>query len=73
MAEGIIYKRVRGAGLAYGVHLQVNMRRGTIWFKVYRSPNGYAAWNEVRKIIQEISNGDVWSQVYLNLMLDYDS
>jgi Zn-dependent M16 (insulinase) family peptidase len=61
MLEGYMWKRIRGAGLAYGAGIHANMRRGQVSFRVYRSPNGFAAWNEARKIIAEISSGDVSS------------
>ena len=54
-----MWKRIRGAGLAYGAEIHADMRRGQVSFQVYRSPNGFAAWNEARKIIAEISAGDV--------------
>jgi Zn-dependent M16 (insulinase) family peptidase len=59
MLEGCIWRRIRGAGLAYGAYIQNDFRRGQLYFDVYRSPNGYAAWHEARKIIAEISAGKV--------------
>lgn len=59
MLEGYMWKRIRGAGLAYGAGIREQMRRGQIMFRVYRSPNGFAAWNEARKIIAEITSGEV--------------
>ena len=59
MLEGCMWKRIRGAGLAYGAGIHADMRRGQVSFRVYRSPNGFAAWNEARKIISEISAGEV--------------
>ena len=61
MLEGYIWKRIRGAGLAYGASVDADMRGGQLVFRVYRSPNGFAAWNEARKIIEEISSGQVRS------------
>jgi Zn-dependent M16 (insulinase) family peptidase len=60
MLEGYMWKRIRGAGLAYGAGIHANMRMGQICFHVYRSPNGFAAWNEARKIVAEISSGKVY-------------
>ena len=59
MLEGYMWKRIRGAGLAYGAGINADMRRGQVSFRVYSSPNGFAAWNEARKIIAEISAGEV--------------
>lgn len=59
MLEGYMWKRIRGAGLAYGAGVYADMRKGQLSFYVYRSPNGFAAWNEARKIVTEISSGDV--------------
>lgn len=63
MLEGHIWKRIRGAGLAYGASISADVRRGQIYFNVYRSPNGFAAWNEARKIIAEIASGEVGSEM----------
>lgn len=54
-----MWKRIRGAGLAYGASIHADMRRGQVFFKVYRSPNGFAAWHEARKIVSEIVSGEV--------------
>ena len=54
-----MWKRIRGAGLAYGASIRADMRRGQVLFSVYRSPNGFAAWNEARKIVSEIVSGEV--------------
>jgi len=59
MLEGYMWKRIRGAGLAYGASIRADMRRGQVLFSVYRSPNGFAAWNEARKIVSEIVSGEV--------------
>jgi len=50
---------VRGAGLAYGLYVGVSSRRGELIMKINRSPNAYAAWEEVRKIVSEIVEGKV--------------
>jgi len=59
MLEGYMWKRIRGAGLAYGAGISSDFSRGQLSFKVYRSPNGYTAWHEAQKIIAEISAGEV--------------
>ena len=63
MLEGHMWKRIRGAGLAYGAGIRADMRRGQLTFSVYRSPNGFAAWNEARKIMAEVSSGDVFREI----------
>jgi Zn-dependent M16 (insulinase) family peptidase len=59
MLEGHIWKRIRGGGLAYSAGIRADLRRGQISFTVYRSPNGFAAWDEARKIVAEIASGEV--------------
>lgn len=54
-----MWKRIRGAGLAYGAGIRAQMRPGQIMFRVYRSPNAFAAWKEARKIVGEIASGEV--------------
>jgi Zn-dependent M16 (insulinase) family peptidase len=72
MLEGYMWKRIRGAGLAYGAGIRAQMRHGQIVFRVYRSPNAFAAWNEAGKIVREIASGEVLD-VYLNrLIVDCD-
>ena len=68
-----MWKRIRGAGLAYSASISANMRYGQVAFKVYRSPNGFAAWHEAGKIIAEMSSGKVSvSKEARSLMLDCD-
>ena len=59
MLEGCLWKRIRGAGLAYGAGISSDFSRGHITFRVYRSPNGYNAWQEAQKIVAELSAGEV--------------
>ena len=61
-----MWKRIRGAGLAYGASIRADMRRGQVLFRVYRSPNGFAAWNEARKIVNEIVSGEVYFRPFLH-------
>jgi Zn-dependent M16 (insulinase) family peptidase len=68
MLEGHLWKRIRGAGLAYGANIHSDILRGQIFFKVYRSPNGFLAWNEAKKIIDEISSGAVLFHMRPGLM-----
>lgn len=55
--EGVLWNRIRGSGLAYEATIAADACQLT--FKVCRSPNAYAAWKEARKIIEEISSGQV--------------
>jgi Zn-dependent M16 (insulinase) family peptidase len=57
--EGILWTRIRGAGLAYGAFMGLYPRRGEIIFDTYRSPNAYLAWKEARNIVHEILAGKV--------------
>ena len=59
MLEGYMWRRIRGAGLAYGTGIHADMRRGQLEFYVYRAPNAFAAWNEARKIVFEVSRGEI--------------
>jgi Zn-dependent M16 (insulinase) family peptidase len=72
MLEGCLWKRIRGAGLAYGAGISSDFSRGHITFRVYRSPNGYNAWQEAQKIVSELSAGEVQMLCYFGLMEDYD-
>jgi Zn-dependent M16 (insulinase) family peptidase len=55
--EGILWRRIRGSGLAYEATMVAEA--GQVRFEVRHSPNAYAAWKKAKNIIEEISSGQV--------------
>jgi Zn-dependent M16 (insulinase) family peptidase len=53
--EGIFWKLIRGQGLAYSVHLNINPESGLVSFHVFKSPNAYLAFNEAKKVVIELA------------------
>ncbi|KAG8804325.1 hypothetical protein FRC16_009538 [Serendipita sp. 398] len=51
-AELYFWKRIRGAGLAYGASLSLNVQSGHISFGAYRSPNAAKAFEEAKAVVQ---------------------
>ncbi|KAG8823488.1 hypothetical protein FRC17_009313 [Serendipita sp. 399] len=51
-AELYFWKRIRGAGLAYGVGLSTDVQSGHVSFSAYRSPNAVKAFEEAKAVVQ---------------------
>jgi Zn-dependent M16 (insulinase) family peptidase len=49
--EGIFWKEIRGAGLAYGCNLTVSLENGFVFCVIYRSPDVVKAFNAIKNII----------------------
>ena len=69
--EGPFWKQVRGNGLAYGASLRLAIESGRtfewcfaahllafISFVIYRSPDGFKAFEKVKEIIAKLSSGE---------------
>lgn len=61
--ESYLWKSIRGAGLAYGANVTIDMESGFVGFRVYRSPNAMTAYKEAGKIMRAIADGTVSSQM----------
>ena len=57
--EGLFWKEVRGAGLAYGASLRLDVEAGLIFFIIYRSPDAYAAFEVVKNIMKRLETGAI--------------
>lgn len=55
--EGLLWKYIRGSGLAYGADLKVDPESGLVYFSIYRSPDAFAAWNKAREIMVQLRDG----------------
>lgn len=65
--EGIFWKEVRGTGLAYGVGLNINIDNGLIYFQIYRSQNGFKAFEAVHRILRNLCDEKIkFEDVYLD-------
>lgn len=52
--EGILWKLIRGQGLAYSTYLESNIESGLINFTVYQSPNAFKAYEKARDAIEDL-------------------
>ncbi|BGP52658.1 hypothetical protein JCM8202_004813 [Rhodotorula sphaerocarpa] len=55
--ESYLWKFLRGAGLAYGASIHQDIESGLIYFRVYKSPDSYAAFLAARDLIDQLVNG----------------
>ena len=55
--EGLLWKSIRGAGLAYGANIVSDVERGFTYFRVYRSPDCSKAYVAARKAMQSMLDG----------------
>ncbi|EER25298.1 hypothetical protein CPC735_019020 [Coccidioides posadasii C735 delta SOWgp] len=55
--EGPLWVAVRGTGLAYGASFRHNVETGLIHFNIYRSPNGFKAFEAAKKIVDDHLSG----------------
>lgn len=55
--EGLLWKYIRGSGLAYGADLKVDPESGFVYFSIYRSPDAFAAWDKAREIMLQLRDG----------------
>ncbi|OLL24900.1 hypothetical protein NEOLI_001494 [Neolecta irregularis DAH-3] len=57
LLEGEFWKKIRGAGLAYGASLGLRLEEGIVEFSVYRSPNSALAFSKAREIVHDFKSG----------------
>lgn len=55
--EGPMWQDIRGTGLAYGANFLRDMQTGLLKFRIYKSPNSYAAFEKARAVIKEYAEG----------------
>ncbi|KAF8592090.1 hypothetical protein K439DRAFT_1401667 [Ramaria rubella] len=55
--EGFLWRFIRGAGLAYGAEISLDVEAGLLSFSTYRSSSPFQAFTEARKVIQELADG----------------
>lgn len=55
--ESYLWKSIRGAGLAYGASVEIDIESGMVGFSVYRSPNAFLAFREGGKVLRAIADG----------------
>ncbi|KAF8527970.1 Metalloenzyme, LuxS/M16 peptidase-like protein [Hysterangium stoloniferum] len=57
--EGFLWQYIRGAGLAYGAYVGLDVEAGLLSFTTYRSSNPFQAFQEARKVLQGLSDGTI--------------
>ncbi|KAG8906618.1 hypothetical protein FRB99_006488 [Tulasnella sp. 403] len=58
-AESFLWKYIRGAGLAYGAGVSLDVEAGHLSFSVYQAPDSYRAFEEGKKVIQGLVDGSI--------------
>lgn len=57
--ESYLWKAIRGAGLAYGSYLTLDVEQGILKFVLYRSPNSYLAYSTGAEVTRKLVDGTV--------------
>ncbi|GAA5957635.1 hypothetical protein JCM21900_000775 [Sporobolomyces salmonicolor] len=57
--EGFLWKFIRGAGLAYGASISQDLESGLIYYRVFKSPDSYAAFTAAQKLIEQLVSGEI--------------
>lgn len=57
--EGILWKLIRGQGLAYSCFLNSNVEAGLIEFTIYKSPNAFKAFEQAKIVIDRLAKNEL--------------
>lgn len=57
--ESILWRFIRGAGLAYGASIRSDIESNHIQFSLYRSPDSSKAFLEAKKVIEKLASGEM--------------
>ncbi|KAI5480305.1 zinc metalloprotease [Pseudohyphozyma bogoriensis] len=57
--EGYLWKFIRGAGLAYGANIEQDVDTGVTYYRVYKSPDAYAAFEAAKDLIDSLASGKI--------------
>jgi len=55
--EGFLWKFIRGAGLAYGASISHDIESGLISYRIFKSPDSYAAFTAAQSLIDQLVSG----------------
>jgi Zn-dependent M16 (insulinase) family peptidase len=55
--EGPMWSSIRGTGLAYGSNFYRDPETGLLKFRIYKSPNAFAAYNKAKTVVRELGDG----------------
>ncbi|KIM20884.1 hypothetical protein M408DRAFT_30019 [Serendipita vermifera MAFF 305830] len=58
-AELYFWKRIRGAGLAYGASASLDVQIGHVSFDAWTSPNAAKAYQEAKRVVEGLVNGTI--------------
>lgn len=56
--ESVLWRYIRGAGLAYGASIRSDIEAAQLHFSLYRSPDSSKAFKEARKVIRAVAVPD---------------
>jgi Zn-dependent M16 (insulinase) family peptidase len=55
--EGPMWSSIRGTGLAYGSNFYRDPETGLLKFRIYKSPNAFAAYSKAKTVVKELGDG----------------
>lgn len=50
---------IRGAGLAYGANIDQDLESGLVYYRVYKAPDSFAAFEAAKDLINKLVSGEV--------------
>jgi Zn-dependent M16 (insulinase) family peptidase len=56
--EGPLWSSIRGTGLAYGTNFYRDVETGMLKFRIYRSPDAFAAYSTAKKVVESYASGE---------------
>jgi Zn-dependent M16 (insulinase) family peptidase len=57
--ESFLWRYIRGAGLAYGADMSLDLESGLLSFSLYRSPDSYKAFEQGKKVVESLVDGSI--------------
>lgn len=58
--ESVLWRHVRGAGLAYGASLRIDVEAAQLHFSLYRAPDSARAFQEAKRVVQAVAGVKEW-------------
>lgn len=56
--EGPLWSSIRGTGLAYGTNFYRDVETAMLKFRIYRSPDAFAAYSTAKKVVESYASGE---------------
>jgi Zn-dependent M16 (insulinase) family peptidase len=63
--EGPLWSSIRGTGLAYGTNFYRDVEAGMLKFRIYRSPDAFAAYSKAKEVVQAYASDKEFEKLAL--------